>query len=152
MVLAMVWATIKDAAGLWHYDRFRPLIGALANLFMNLVLVNIIGLYGILLSTVLSYLLISMPWLVRNLFHLLYKRPMKDYLSKLAKYVAVGLVSCIVTIVICKFIKLDGISALIVYGGIAIVVPSILQVFFYMKMQEFMESKELISKILRIRV
>ena len=40
----MVWATVKDAAGLWHSDRFRPLIGACANLIMNIVLVQVIGL------------------------------------------------------------------------------------------------------------
>lgn len=50
--LAMIWATIKDAAGLWHSDRFRPLIGAIANLVLNIVMVRFIGLYGIILSTV----------------------------------------------------------------------------------------------------
>ena len=72
--LAMVWATIKDAAGLWHSDRFRPLIGALVNLVLNIFLVQSIGLYGIILSTVLSYLFVSMPWLIHNLFSLLYKK------------------------------------------------------------------------------
>ena len=70
--LAMVWATVKDAAGLWHSDRFRPLIGACANLIMNIVLVQVIGLYGIILSTVFSYIFISMPWLIHNLFKFLW--------------------------------------------------------------------------------
>ena len=69
--LAMVWATVKDAAGLCHSDRFRPLIGACANLIMNIVLVQVIGLYGIILSTVFSYIFISMPWLIHNLFKFL---------------------------------------------------------------------------------
>lgn len=55
--LAMLWASIKDAAGLWHSDRFRPLVGASVNLIMNIVLVQYCGLYGIILSTVLSYIL-----------------------------------------------------------------------------------------------
>lgn len=38
--LAMVWATVKDAAGMWHTDRFRPLIGAGVNLIMNIILVQ----------------------------------------------------------------------------------------------------------------
>lgn len=54
----------KDAAGLWHEDRFRPLCTALANLVMNLILVQFIGIYGILLSTVLSTLFIGMPWVI----------------------------------------------------------------------------------------
>ena len=75
--LAMVWATVKDAAGLWHSDRFRPLIGACANLIMNIVLVQVIGLYGIILSTVFSYIFISMPWLIHNLFKFLYNESLK---------------------------------------------------------------------------
>ena len=82
--LAMVWATVKDAAGLWHSDRFRPLIGACANLIMNIVLVQVIGLYGIILSTVFSYIFISMPWLIHNLFKFLYNEGEKiaSYLRK----------------------------------------------------------------------
>ena len=57
--LAMLWASIKDAAGLWHSDRFRPLVGASVNLILNIVLVQYCGLYGIILSTVLSYIFIS---------------------------------------------------------------------------------------------
>ena len=33
--LAMLWASIKDAAGLWHSDRFRPLVGASVNLILD---------------------------------------------------------------------------------------------------------------------
>lgn len=74
--LAMLWASIKDAAGLWHSDRFRPLVGASVNLILNIVLVQYCGLYGIILSTVLSYIFISMPWLIHNLFSLVYKKPL----------------------------------------------------------------------------
>ena len=88
--LAMVWATVKDAAGLWHSDRFRPLIGACANLIMNIVLVQVIGLYGIILSTVFSYIFISMPWLIHNLFKFLYNESLKVYLKDLSMYILVG--------------------------------------------------------------
>ena len=56
--LAMVWATIKDAAGLWHSDRFRPLIGAFVNLVLNLILVQFCGLYGIIS---VSYTHLTLP-------------------------------------------------------------------------------------------
>ena len=58
----------KDAAGMWHKDRFRPLVTALSNLAINVILVNFIGLYGIILSTVITMLGIGMPWLYHNLF------------------------------------------------------------------------------------
>ena len=66
--------TYKDAGGIWHEDRFRPLVTAIANLGMNLVMVQFWGLYGIILSTVLSMLLVGMPWLFHNLFTTMFEK------------------------------------------------------------------------------
>ena len=43
----------KDAAGIWHEDRFRPLVTAGVNLALNLIMVQFWGVYGVLLSTVM---------------------------------------------------------------------------------------------------
>lgn len=64
----------KDAGGLWHEDRFRPIVTAIANLAINLLLVNFWGIYGVLLSTVITALFIGMPWLLHNLFTVLFER------------------------------------------------------------------------------
>lgn len=64
----------KDAAGMWHEDRYRPLVTAIVNLTLNLILVQFIGLYGIILSTVLSMLFVGMPWLVQNLFSVIFEK------------------------------------------------------------------------------
>ena len=47
-----------EAAGIWWSNRFYPIIGALVNLVVNIVLVQKIGLYGILLSTILSVIFV----------------------------------------------------------------------------------------------
>lgn len=47
--------TYKDAAGIWHQDRFRPLIVAIFNLIMNILLARSLGVVGIILGTVISY-------------------------------------------------------------------------------------------------
>ncbi len=45
----------KDAAGVWHQDRFRPLVAAIVNLIFNVIFVQFWGIYAILLSTIVSY-------------------------------------------------------------------------------------------------
>lgn len=55
----------KDAAGVWHQDRFRPLIAAMANLFLNIILVQFWGIYAILLSTIMRIFLL-MGIMARN--------------------------------------------------------------------------------------
>lgn len=38
--LALVWATYKDAGGIWHDDRFRPLCVTIVNLGLNLLTIK----------------------------------------------------------------------------------------------------------------
>ena len=52
----------KDAAGIWEYDRYRPLIASIVNLGLNIALVNMIGIYGIIISTIISIIIIIFPW------------------------------------------------------------------------------------------
>ena len=85
----------KDAAGIWHEDRFRPLVTAIANVTMNLIMVRYWGIYGVLLSTVLSMLFVGMPWLINNLFSTIFDVEMRKVFLKQA-----GLTVLVSTIVI----------------------------------------------------
>lgn len=145
--LAMIWATVKDAAGLWHEDRYRPLIGAVCNLVLNLILVNHIGLYGIMLSTILSYLLISMPWLIYNLFRYLYKKSLKKYLISIFQYAISTIVTGTVSIVFCQLIDFEGWGAIIINGFICVLVSNIIQFLLFNKKEEFQETVHLVKNV-----
>ena len=110
----------KDAAGMWHEDRFRPLVTSLTNLGLNLFFVTRIGLYGILASTVLSMLLIGMPWLLHNLFSTLFLRSCRGYLSELFQYLAVTAVTCVASYFLNHLLSPEGIPGLILSGLIAV--------------------------------
>ena len=66
--LARLIGCYKDVSGKWHADRFRPLITAIVNLVSNIIMVQYIGIYGILLSTIFSFLLVNIPWLYKRVF------------------------------------------------------------------------------------
>ena len=51
----------KDAAGLWWETKFIPLSAAVVNLILNILLVQILGLPGILISTIIALLFIYIP-------------------------------------------------------------------------------------------
>lgn len=42
----MMASVYKDAGGIWHEDRFRPLLSGITNLGLNLLIVKFLGLYG----------------------------------------------------------------------------------------------------------
>lgn len=128
----------KDASGIWHKDRFRPLVTALANLAMNLVMVQFWGLYGILLSTVLSMLLVGMPWLFKNLFTTIFHFSPKDYILKIFQYVLLAVVLCAVCIGITHFIDFDSLILTIILRLIVcIIVPNVVMFVIYRKSSDF---------------
>ncbi|WP_455719568.1 lipopolysaccharide biosynthesis protein [Agathobacter sp.] len=51
----------NEACGLWEKRKFINIIASLLNLVLNIVLVNQIGLYGILISTIVSVIFVSIP-------------------------------------------------------------------------------------------
>lgn len=133
--------TYKDAGGIWHEDRFRPLVTALSNLVMNLIMVNIWGLYGVLLSTVFSMLLIGMPWLFHNLFSTLFlKEQLVPYLKNLAFYVVMVLIASVLSFAGCYFINFGKWTTLILRVVVCVVVPNVFFLIVYRKRKEFKES------------
>lgn len=85
----------KDAAGLWWEDRWRVLLEGLFNLSINLLLVRALGITGVLLSTIITMLVVSLPWQSKVLFSNYFHAGVRKYLFTQAR----GL---ILTIVICE--------------------------------------------------
>ena len=143
----------KDASGMWHEDRFRPLVAALTNLVLNLILVQFIGIYGILISTVLAILCVGMPWLLHNLFTVIFERDhLSCYLRKLLYYCFVVFISGIITYFVCSKINLGLILTLIIRAGICVVLPNLIYLFAYHKRIEYTESLVLADKMTKGRL
>lgn len=123
----------KDAAGIWHQDRFRPLIGGVVNLGLNLIMVRYIGIYGIILSTICSYVFVAMPWLIHNLFSLVFKRSALEYLAILLKGAGVSVFAGFVSYILCRLVPFRGITQLVVNGFICLVSSLLVLVAVYRK-------------------
>lgn len=130
--------TYKDAAGIWYTDRYRPLITAIANLVMNIILVQIIGLYGILLSTVISLLIIGIPWLLTNVFHSMFKNEIiGKYVIYVLKFAAFAVITSAVSLFICNKIMGTGIISFGIKLIIVTLLPNIIMILFFAKTEEF---------------
>lgn len=140
--------TYKDAAGIWHEDRFRPLVTALVNLGMNLVMVQFWGIYGVILSTVLSMLGVGMPWLLYNLFTVLFeKEQLPIYLKRLFFYVGVSSTGCILTYMLCSIVNVNSVINIVLRGGLCCIVPNLFYFVLYWNMPEFKQSIQLANKM-----
>ena len=72
----------KNAAGIWWEDRFRPIVGIVVNITLNLWWVNIWGVNGVLLSSILHSALISLPWATYFLYKLYFKKGYWKYIAE----------------------------------------------------------------------
>lgn len=140
----------KDAAGIWHEDRFRPLITALANLVMNLIMVQFWGLYGILLSTILSTLLVGMPWLLHNLFTVLFNQPILHFLKKLLFYTGLTVFVTSICIFACSFIHLNLYLTLLVRLVICFAISNVMFYICYSRLEEYLQVKYLVMSLIPI--
>lgn len=129
----------KDAAGIWWEDRFRPYVCMIVNLVLNIVLVQVIGISGIILSTVFS-LLISIPWENYTIFRYIFHKDSREYYQKMIYYAVTVVIAGTVTYALCSPWG-DGFPALILRGCICIVVPNLLIILGNFKGKEFEDAK-----------
>lgn len=138
----------KDASGIWHADRFRPLITASLNLAMNIITVRFWGLYGVVLSTVLSMLFVGMPWLIHNLFSSVFHVKCGAFIKRLLIYSFVALVTCSTTYAICLFFPEHNIIHFVFRFIVCLIFPNLVYWIVFRKTKEFSEVIKLINKVL----
>lgn len=144
--------TYKDSAGIWHKDRFRPLATAFTNLILNLLLVNFIGIYGIILSTVISMLIVGIPWLLHNLFYEVFKRSAKDYIIQLLKYTTTMVMMAMASYWLCSFIDGYTLSSLIIRGIICGIVTNIIWILTYRKSEEMNGIIKIANRVIKKKI
>lgn len=147
-VMNSLFTTFKDAAGLWHQDRFRPMVNAFANLALNLIMVQFWGIYGVLLSTVITMVFIGVPWLLHNLFTYLFERSyVNEYLKMILTYMIINFASCICTLFLCNILDFGNMGNLVYRAVICCVIPNLIFFISYRKTIEFKESIRLLNKV-----
>lgn len=138
----------KDASGMWHEDRFRPLISALVNLGLNILMVRFIGIYGIILSTVIAVVFVGMPWILHNLFTYIFeKKFFKGYMKNLGIYCLVVAVSCAITYLLCVNIKGGLIITMVLRAIVSALFTNVFYYVLFKNTDEYKQAIVLINKM-----
>ena len=150
--IGVVRGAYSDAKGLWWENRYRAIAETITNIALNWILVNIFGIYGIIIATLISLLIVNFAYGSQILFKYYFtNKKFIDFFKAHGIYALVTSILSLVTYYICSFIKIDGILELIAKGTICIVIPNILYFLIYRKTAIFQEAlnfiKNYISKI-----
>ena len=129
---------VKTKAGIFHEDRFAPLFEAIINLVSSIILVQFLGINGIFLGTIISTLAVpfwTAPYLV---YKKVFKRSPWIYFIEYILYTIVGLITCVITVLLCDFIPNEGlILGLLGKVIISAIVPNLIYVLIFHRKKEF---------------
>lgn len=117
MRLGDVTAIYRQSAGLWWEDRLRPVIEAIVNLTLNILLVKHLGVNGVILSTIISIIVINIPWATYVLFKYYFKISAGEVFAKMMGYSLKAILCCAVTFAVCKNIHISSLLGTIFLKG-----------------------------------
>lgn len=142
----------KDAAGAWHQDRFRPLIVAMINLTLNLTFVRSWGIYAILLSTIVSYVFVSMPWMIVNVFKYVFKRKSKDFIIDAIGYFVIACCVTGISYYVCKILpEMNLLAELIINFAIVIIFSNTVMFVIFRKNKYFNQMIDLADRVTKYK-
>lgn len=118
--IVMLLSMFKNAVGMWHPDRFRPVISGLANIVLSWALARFIGVDGVLLALAITTWVISVTWIVRNVFAYVLKVPFCEWGLSFAKYVVLTAVCAGASALVCPAVPVSGIVGLFVKFAISL--------------------------------
>lgn len=131
----------QAAAGAYKYDKFVPLIEAGINLSVSIVLVNYIGVSGVLIGTFVSYLLplFIKPFVV---FKYVLDRNVIVYFKNFFNQIILLAISSIIIAFIANCLNVNSlILEVIINLFLALIVPILLIIVFYRKTESFNQAK-----------
>lgn len=142
--------TYREAAGLWWEDRFRPIIATVVNLGLNILLVNVIGMDGVIISTLVCTVFINVPWGTFILFKNYFQRTITEYLKKIFFYLLVTGVAGGITSLFCSCFSNNTILSLIIKGIICCIIPNCIFYLCYHRMDEYKFSKQIVNRVIEV--
>ncbi len=141
--------TYREAAGLWWEDRFRPIIATVTNIVGNLLLVKLIGMDGVIISTLICSLFINIPWGTIILFKNYFKRSAAQYFIDISVYFASTIIVGSITYFICNFVDLYNLGGLMIKCIICLVVPNVCFFIIYNRTGQYRLSKQFVCSLVR---
>lgn len=140
----------SGAVGLWWENRYRTLFEALSNLGLNIVMGYFLGVFGIVLATVLTIISFNFIWQTKILFKCYFQQfSFTKYVLNQLKYLLVTSIVALLTFGICNIISVGLVGDLMFRGIVCVIIPNILFFVFYRSNRQFMLSKDFIIQILK---
>lgn len=135
-------AVYSDAAGLWWENRYRTLAEAIVNIILNYVLVKLMGVYGIILATIISLFSLGFIASALVLFKNYFKFGIGRFFGVHFVYFGVTVGNCLITYLLGSQITGGNWKVLFVRAFFCITVSTVIYFLIYRRTRIYKESIE----------
>lgn len=133
--------TYRTTLGLFQKGKATPYIGATTNIVLSIILCKLFGVAGIFIATSIAQL-VSYSWIDPYLIHKYeFKTPVSKYFKKYINYSIVFTISTIITLAITQLITFNGFLGLILKAVVVCIIPNLINLLVYYRIEEFKELK-----------
>lgn len=136
----------KEAAGMWEDDLLKPYVSAICNIALNLILVKQIGIYGVILSTIVSFSTIHFPWETSVVMCKIVKQPFHCYAVFLLRNLFLTVGAGIAAFYFCGKINSPGFAGFLGRVIICLIVPNVFYGLAVYRTREFKDMRILMKQ------
>lgn len=142
----------KNAAGIYHEDRYVPIIESLINIVASLLCIKLFGVIGIIIGTTISSSVLFLYSYPKYVFNKLFDKSRWEYIKQTCKYFSIHLITLVIAMIITKLIRFDN-NFVEIVKNIVIVITSvnIIYICLFKKTEEYKYFKNIIANKLKIR-
>lgn len=142
--------TYRTTAGLFNKGKFCPIIAAILNIILSIILCKIIGLAGVLFATSISRLLTTTWYDIYMAYKFIFNKNPIPFYIKYLRNILIVLIVGLINYYLISLIFMEGIVGLIVKSIVSIIVINILFLSIFFKTKEYKQllkrGKELLWK------
>ena len=140
-----VYAIFKEAAGIFHEDRFVPIIESIINIVASVILVLltrkyglVYGLLGVFTGTIISSLVLYLYSFPKYVYLTIFKKHFGEYIKELLKHVMLAFITLGITYYVTTLVVVDNFFLQVVINScICILVPNIIYLVIFFRSNDF---------------
>lgn len=149
-IMRSVTNSFKEAAGIFHPDRYVPLLESIINIVVSIVALQFMGLAGVFVGTVASNLLLHLYSYPKFVYTRLFKRSYLQYYLEFIKFAVIAVISTGLAYVLCLGVHFDNDYYSLMFNSlVSLAVPSFVMYILYKRTDEYFYFLDLFKNIIK---
>ena len=147
--IADIGIILRNTTGTWENGMWVAVVESLLNLILNIILIRVLGLWGIILASVVTVAFINIPFELKYVFKHYF---LKNYHNFIYMIIWNTLITTIITLLsffICMHFEITSYRMAFIRCLMAVIMPTLLFIIFHHNDEEYDKMKSLIIQIVQ---